>query len=268
MLTIYNLSYIRNYNGVHSHSIHLCANKREVGKKQSLTNYLPSFKELYNDDKKYHLSIYVESDFLDRKNHPQRNRFMLPENSAKKNDYDEVSLDELFKHISENIRANYTENIEEAEKEKSERIEKYILNPNKPRLRYRHLLSVENAFSDIPINASDETLEARLHEKEFRLEQKREKVFNKVFKKKEYDKEEFGNIVSNILREEAAFSKDKLADLMIKRKSVIKLFQKYIEWRDNGNFMLEGDLHNIIFTMGAETDNMPIEYHNLWLLDE
>lgn len=264
----FHLSYIRNYDGVHSHSIHLCANKREVGKKQSLTNYLPSFKELYKDDKKYHLSIYVESEFLNEKNHPQRNKFMLPENSGKKNDFDVVSLDELFKHISENVRNNYSQYIEEAEKEKSERIEKYILNPNKPRLRYRHLLSVKDAFSDIPINASDETLEARLHEKEFRLEQKREKVFEKVFKKKEYDKEEFGNIVNNILKEEAAFSKDKLADLMIKRKSVIKLFQKYLEWREDGNFMLEEDLHNIIFTMGAETDNMPIEYHNLWLLDE
>lgn len=264
----FNLSYIRNYDGVHSHSIHLCANKREVGKKQSLTNYLPSFKELHNDERKYHLSIYVESDFLDRKNHPQRNKFMLPENSAKKNDYDEVSLDELFKDISESIRMNYSEHIEEAEKEKSQRIEKYILNPSKPRLRYRHLLNVKDAFSDIPINASDETLEARLHEKEFKLEQKREKIFERVFKKKEYDKEEFGNIVNNILKEEAAFSKDKLADLMIKRKSVIKLFQKYIQWREDGNFMLEEDLHNIIFTMGAETDNMPIEYHNLWLLDE
>lgn len=268
ILEDFNISYIRNYNGVHSHSIHLCANKREVGKKQSLTNYLPSFKELYNENKKYHLSIYVESDFLDKKNHPQRDKFMLPENSSKKNDFDEVSLDELFKQLSENVRINYSEYIEEAEKEKSERIEKYILNPSKPRLRYRHLLSVKDAFSDIPINASDETLEARLHEKEFKLEQKREKVFEKVFKKKEYDKEEFGNIIHNILREEAAFSKDKLADLMIKRKSVIKLFQKYLEWREDGNFMLEEDLHNIIFTMGAETDNMPIEYHNLWLLDE
>lgn len=264
----FNISYIRNYNGVHSHSIHLCANKREVGKKQTLTNYLPSFKELYNEGQKYHLSIYVESGFLDEKNHPQRNKFMLPENSGKKNEFDVVSLDELFKHISENVRANYIQYIEEAEKEKSERIEKYILNPNKPRLRYRHLLNVENAFSDIPINASDETLEARLHEKEYKLEQKREKIFDKVFKKREYDEEEFGNIVHNILREEAAFSKDKLADLMIKRKSVIKLFQKYLEWREDGNFMLEEDLHNIIFTMGAETDNMPIEYHNLWLLDE
>ncbi|KGO86715.1 hypothetical protein Q765_08785 [Flavobacterium rivuli WB 3.3-2 = DSM 21788] len=80
----FNLSYIRNYNGVHSHSIHLCANKREVGKKQSLTNYLPSFKELYHEENKYYLSIYVESVFLDENNHPQRNKFTIPENSSKK----------------------------------------------------------------------------------------------------------------------------------------------------------------------------------------
>ena len=32
--------------------------------------------------------------------------------------------------------------------------------------------------------------------------------------------------------------------------------------------MLEEDLHNIIFTMGAESKTMPKDYHNLWLLDE
>jgi len=264
----FKLSYIRNFNGVHSHSIHLCANKRQVGNKQTLTQYIPSFKELYSEDKKYHLSIYVESEFLDRKNHPQRNRFMLSENLDKKNEFDEITLEELYKSISENIRNNYIQHISEAEKEKNERIEKYILNPSKPRLRYRHLLSIKDIFNDIPINATDDNLEAKLHEKEFKLELKRTKIFEKVFKKREYDKEEFGNIIQNILREEAAFSKDKLADLMIKRKAVIKLFQKYLEWRNNENFMLEEDLHNIIFTMGAETDNMPVEYHNLWLLDE
>ncbi|WP_031456917.1 hypothetical protein [Flavobacterium chungangense] len=264
----FNLRYIRNYNGVHSHSIHLCANKREVGKKQSLTNYLPSFKELYNENKKYYLSIYVESKFLDDNNHPQRNRFTFPESSNKKSDYDLFSLEELFTHVSDNVRLNFSGHIQEAEKEKNKRIENYILNPHKPRLRYRHLLSVDNAFLDIPINASDETLEAKLHEKEFKLEQKRSKAFEKVFKKNEYDKEAFGEIVHNILNEEAAFSKDKLADLMIKRKSVIKLFQKYLQWRKDDNFMLEKDLHNIIFTMGSETNTIPIDYHNLWLLDE
>lgn len=104
--------------------------------------------------------------------------------------------------------------------------------------------------------------------KVFLLEQKRTKAFNKAFNKKKYDKEEFGKIITEVLREEAAFSQDKLADLMIRRKSVIKLFKQYLEWRSDENYMLEEDLHNIIFTMGAETDTMPNNYHNLWLLDE
>ncbi len=55
---------------------------------------------------------------------------------------------------------------------------------------------------------------------------------------------------------------------MVRRKSVMQLFKKYLEWRNNENFMLEEDLHNIIFTMGADTNNVPDDYHNLWLLDE
>lgn len=89
-----------------------------------------------------------------------------------------------------------------------------------------------------------------------------------LLKKKQYDKETFANIIQNVLKEEAQFSADKLADLMIRRKSVIKLFKQYLDWRDDEKYMLEEDLHNIIFTMGAESDTIPQNYHNLWLLDE
>lgn len=265
----FNISYVRNYNSGQSHSIHLCANNRQVGNKQALTAYLPSFRELYDENqKKYFLSLYVTSEFLNGKVHPQRNKFTIPEAMDKKTPYDEISLEELFTNVSDNVRTLYNTQIDTAEKEKNERIRKYILDPNKPRLRYRHLLTVENAFNDIPINASDEVLEAKLHEKEYKLEVSRDKAFNRVFKAKKYDKDEFAKVVHEVLSQEAAFSKDKLADLMIKRKSVIKLFEKYLQWRDDKNFMLEEDLHNIIFTMGAQTDDMPSNYHNLWLLDE
>jgi len=265
----FTLNYIRNYNGVQSHSLHLCANNRQVGKKQTLTKYIPSFKELYDkDEKKYHLSLYVTGDFLDEKAHPQRNRFSIPDKEEKLNDYESISMDELFKGLAEKVRHTYSDYIDEAEKEKSERIKNYILDKKKPRLRYNHLLNIDGVFNDIPINATDDNLEARLHELSFKLEQKREKAFEKIFKKKKYDKEEFGKIVHDVLREEASFSKDKLADLMVKRKSILKLFRKYLDWRDEGNYMLEEDLHNIIFTMGADSENTPYEYHNLWLLDE
>jgi hypothetical protein len=265
----FNLNYIKNYNGVQSHSLHLCANNRQVGTKQTLTKYIPSFKELYdNENLKYHISLYVTGDYLDEKAHPQRNRFSIPDKDEKLTEFDSISMEGLYIGLADKVRSTYSNYIVEAEKEKNDRIKNYILNKEKPRLRYNHLLKIENAFDEIPISATDDALETKLHELSFKLEQKREKAFEKIFKKKKYDKEEFGKIVHDVLREEASFSKDKLADLMVKRKSIIKLFRKYLEWRDNDNYMLEEDLHNIIFTMGTDSEMLPYEYHNLWLLDE
>ena len=265
----FNLNYLRNYNNK-THSFHLCANKREVGKKTSVSNYIPSFVQGLQDEneKKYFLSVYVTGDFLDEKANYQRNKFGIPQKEEDKSPFDEISIEELLTDVSDNVRTEYSEWITTAVKEKNQRIEKYILNPAKPRLAYKHLLSVENVFDDIPATATDERLEAELHKKIFFLEQKRSKAFEKAFAKKKYDKKEFSEIIQNVLKEEAAFSIGKLADLMIRRKAIIKLFRQYLNWRDEGEYMLEEDLHNIIFTMGAETDTMPKDFHNLWLLDE
>lgn len=265
----FNLNYLRNYK-IKTHSFHLCANKREVGKKISVSNYIPSFVQGLEDEneKKYFLSVYVTGDFLDEKANNQRNKFAIPQKEEDKSSFDVISLEELLRDVSDNVRTEYSEWITSALKEKNQRIENYILNPEKPRLAYRHLLSVENVFDDIPATATDERLESELHKKIFFLEQKRSKAFEKAFAKKKYDKKEFSEIIQNVLKEEAAFSIGKLADLMIRRKAVIKLFRQYLNWREEGEYMLEEDLHNIIFTMGAETETMPKEFHNLWLLDE
>ena len=265
----FNLSYIRNYNNK-THSYHLCANKREVGKKTSISNYIPSFVKGLQDENenKYYLSVYVTGDFLDEKANNQRNKFGIPQKEDDKNSYDVISIEELLSDVSDNLRFEYSDWISTAVTEKNTRIENYILNPSKPRLAYKHLLSVENVFDDIPANATDERLESELHKKVFVLEQKRSKAFEKAFAKKKYDQKEFSEIIQNVLKEEAAFSVGKLADLMIRRKAIIKLFRQYLNWREEGEYMLEADLHNIIFTMGAESDNMPKDFHNLWLLDE
>ena len=58
--TPFNLNYLRNYSNK-THSVHLCANKREVGKKVSISTYIPSFVQALQDEEenKYYLSIYV-----------------------------------------------------------------------------------------------------------------------------------------------------------------------------------------------------------------
>ncbi len=263
------LNFIRNYD-IKSHSFHLCANKREVGRKINISTYIPAFAKALTDQNqnKYHLSVYVTGKLLDEKANYHRNKFAIPIKADDKNDFDLISIEELLGGVSESVKSEYSEWIVDAEKDKAERISNYILNPDKPRLAYRHLLSVENVFDDIPSNASDEKLEVELHKKVFHLEQKRKRAFDKAFRKKKFDKDEFSEIIRTVLKEEAAFSQGKLADLMIQRKSVIKLMRKYLKYRAKDEYMLEEDLHNIIFTMGAESDIMPTDYHNLWLLDE
>lgn len=267
--TPFSLDYLRNYNNK-THSVHLCANNREVGSKINIANYIPSFVNglVDEEEEKYFLSVYVTGNFLDERANNQRNKFSIPQKSEEKTAFDEISIEELLVDVSDNLRSQYSQHIMAAVEEKNTRIHNYILNPEKPRLTYRHLLSVENIFDDIPANITEERLETELHKKVFKLEQKRTKAFNKAFSKKKYDKDNFSKIIHEVLREEAAFSVGKLADLMIRRKAVIKLFRQYLEWRSDENYMLEEDLHNIIFTMGAESKSMPSEYHNLWLLDE
>jgi hypothetical protein len=75
------------------------------------------------------------------------------------------SIEEVLIDASENLKAQYSEWIVNAEKEKNERIRNYILNPDKPRLAYKHLLTVSETFEDISANAIDERLESELHKK-------------------------------------------------------------------------------------------------------
>lgn len=75
------------------------------------------------------------------------------------------SIEEVLIDASEILKAQYSEWIVNVEKEKNERIRNYILNPDKPRLTYKHLLTVTETFEDISANATDERLESELHKK-------------------------------------------------------------------------------------------------------
>ena len=107
-----------------------------------------------DEENKYYLSIYATGDYLDDKSNNQRNKFSIPQKNIDKNPFDEISIEELLIDVSDNVRTQYSADIETAEIEKNTKIHNYILNPKKPRLTYKHLLNVEGVFDDIPANIS------------------------------------------------------------------------------------------------------------------
>lgn len=93
----------------------------------------------------------------------QPDEYLLPLNEIIVNAIQ--SIEEVLIDASENLKAQYSEWIVNAEKEKNERIRNYILNPDKPHLAYKHPSTVSETFEDISANASDERLESELHKK-------------------------------------------------------------------------------------------------------
>jgi hypothetical protein len=100
------LNYIRSYTN-RTHSVHLCANKREVGNKTTLSSYIPSFvNPLQEGDSKYFLSIYVTGKYLDEKVNVQRTKFLIPQKTEDKKVFDSICMAELFDNISGSIKTN------------------------------------------------------------------------------------------------------------------------------------------------------------------
>ena len=70
------------------------------------------------------------------------------------------------------------------------------------------------------------------------------------------------------MRERSAYDQDKLTGYVMRRKAVLRLFDKMLNALENGKFELESVIHNIIFPMGLTNREVSYQYHNLWLLDE
>lgn len=59
-----------------------------------------------------------------------------------------------------------------------------------------------------------------------------------------------------------------LARYVFDRKLILQFLQKLLSVQESGRFALEERVHRLIFPMGATSDDVPFERHNLWLLDE
>lgn len=88
-----------------------------------------------------------------------------------------------------------------------------------------------------------------------------------LFEKQDINKDTIDDIIRQV-KERTAYDADSLADYMCRRKAIIDLFDKFLEADRNGKYKLEADIHNLIFPMGFNNEEIDYESHNLWLLDE
>ncbi len=253
------------------HRLKLCANNRQVGKSKNLSEVSPGFGVPFtdNNETKYFVDVYVTSDYLDRKVNSLRNSFNFPDEDENVLFEEEFSEKAIHSFLKEKLEEAYTEKVESAISNNIKRIHNYINNPKKPRLQYRGLLRRPEILRTVPGNLSDEKLDEHLYKARFDLDRQLTKSLDQALKKRKIeDVEAYSSTITNILNQEAEFAKDQLADCLVRRKSILKVFKRMLELDSSDEYKLEKDIHNLIFTMGENSENVKYDDHNLWLLDE
>jgi hypothetical protein len=108
-----------------------------------------------------------------------------------------------------------------------------------------------------------------LHKLNYEVEVAQRTKVNEFLNTKDVkSKEEYKQLLSDILQDENTLGQSKLVNYMLHRKTVLKVLEKFISIQENGKFRLEAEIHDIIFHREKESTELSFNQHNLWILDE
>ena len=266
-------------NKIKAHEYLLCAHNRKVRSKR-IDKILPVFtsKIINETGEDCWLQIYVVSNYLDQRVNISRNEITFPKTN---DNFEEENCS--IKFIDENrtvvierdidnlvikgLENKYQEIIEERKDSLRSKVNDFLSSDDG--LEYR-VLDIDNEFlSSIPDTADSKKLDDVLHEQYYKkrkeIQKKRERLLNKDFSRKKDYQSLLADVVSLITKE----GNIKLGQYVAHRKTIIDLFDKFLNWcEENNNYEEEATLHNLIFAMGGTHENIPYDSHNLWLLDD
>lgn len=247
--------------------ISLVAHNREVTDK-AIHNYIPEFidefYESYTEGKEektknYIIRAYVFGKYLDDNVLFERGGFLF----QKEND--------LIMHISQNDIERAASDIAKRavggeiktrlEKKKSH-VKKYV----EEEAPWHQEIFETIDLSEMPLNPSKEEIEIKLQKEKFKQEIAISRDVKKLLT--ESSIEELQENVSEIVRKISGTSKNDLAHYIASRKSVLDIFERSLNYIQDGKYVHEGVVHDIIFPRKKNSETISFKNHNLWIIDE
>ena len=267
------LTYIKISSGSRaSHKIVLTADNREVVS-YPLNKYVPDLGTQRIDDDEgaaYELWVLVSSPYLKEIINPERTSFMFADSDAiGQSDGLDLSQTQVLDDIATHVTTTLESYISSVQEEKLKRIEDFI---QEEEPEYRVLLKYARAdLMKIPANVTDHKLDLELHKLKHRIERdlKEEgkslltETDDRVLSSDEYQSR-YGEYVDKLLD----YRSSELAKYVIHRRTIIDLLDRAISLKSDGRPDLEEQVHQLIYPMKKESDDVEFGYQNLWLIDE
>lgn len=248
------------------HFVHYCADHRVV-RSDKLSGKIPNLKRAISDDegRSFFYASYIESDVLNESVNGERTNFALPEGA------DAEMFDLSWKLISDGVIAQceqylkpFTDTIREG---RIRDINNYIITKApiyRPLAKY-----INNKVDDINSDADEKQLELEIYkiyqQVQYELKEQSQEI-------QEYDEEddfeEYQEKSKEYFNKILDLNKSDLARYVCDRKAVLDYLRKQLELQKSGKYATEDVIHNVIFPMGKTSDEVGVDDHHLWLLDE
>ncbi len=258
----FKLDIVKLYNTKTDNKVHLLAHKREV------INYLiaetiPEIPDYFIDEigDKFSISIYVSGDYFDEIGKVNEERTEIIFDNEDSMFEEAVTFQDLKHNITKIIREHFKTNLNEYSEKKLNRVRNFVIfHP-----RFRHLLKYKSEeILGISNSIDDSKLEVEL----FKIQQKMElEVLNET-------KVEMVNIISkddkineNLYEKILDVGNAKLSEYILHRKNILDLLELHLKKKD-GQYSTEEVIHNLIFPLRKTSNEISLDEHNLWVIDD
>ena len=255
------------YPGHHKSRISLVAHKREVTG-ESLDKYVPEFSDEFYErtvtedsehDRNYIVKAYVFGKFLDNNVELERGDFRFGKSRTLEFGITAQDIESEAARITmEAIGAEITTR----QQRKRERVVSYVDNS----APWHKTILAEVDLSDMPYNPTDEQIETRLQMARFSRETSIKRRVTSLLA--DSTSEALHKNVPEIVSAISDTSKSELIHYIALRRNILNLFKRSLELDPDGDYSSEGLVHNIIFPRKGDSDTVPFEDHNLWIIDE
>lgn len=263
----FHIYHIRMEENVSKHELHLCASDREV-ESLDLSKKIPNLntKLVDSNGNSYFYIGYITGNYLDENVNSNRTSFNIMEEH---NGINKVTRNDLFETAREYIELYLQDDIKTIVDKKKERVNSYI-ETKKP--QYKFLINAKpEVLDEIPNGLDDEAIELELHKQSQKWERELNELGIKIAKEvkskinsiDDYDKI-FDNYCSGI----SELSKASLTEYVLRRKTILDLFDKALQLDDEDKYKKEEIIHTLICPMRHSSNEIPFDEMNLWLIDE
>ena len=254
------------------HNVSYCANSRKV-KSKKVVSILPIFSSpvTLSDGQEVFYDIYVVSSYLDSIVNSSRTDLKFP-----KEDSEDTSVElsgnlptekEIEGIISDAIIQVFDKEIVERRQKVKTNVKVFLCSDDG--IAYRHLSLDDNFYDSIPDDINEKRLSDILHDEDYKHSKKRRAALDKINERDYSNTEEYRQLIKEYMDLSTDEGLSKLGQYITHRKVIIELLEKYLQWNEkNDCYEQEQVLHNLIYTMGGDSETINYDKHNLWLLDD